>query len=170
VKYVTDKGLMNGTGNNQFSPQRTMTRAMLVETLYRLAGKPSATGKSPFSDVKDGSWCADAVIWANTNGIVLGRSDGTFRPNDNITRQQMAAILYRYAKYKGCDVSVGENTNILSYTDALSISEYAIPAFQWAVGAGVINGTSATTLTPKGPATRAQVAAILMRFCEKLVK
>lgn len=170
AKYVTDTGLMNGTGSSKFTPQRAMTRAMLAETLYRLDGNPVAAGKITFSDVKDGSWYADAVTWAASHSIVLGDRSGAFSPNSPITREQMATILYRYAKYKGRDVSVGEDTNILSYTDALSVSEYAVPALRWACGAGVINGTSAATLTPGGPATRAQAAVILMRFCQKPVK
>ena len=95
-----------------------------------------------------------------------GYADGTFRPDQTISREQMAAILYRYAQYKGCDVSVGEDTNLLSYTDAAQVASYAVPAFQWAVGAGIINGTTASTLSPKGSATRGQVAAILHRYCE----
>ena len=95
-----------------------------------------------------------------------GYADGTFRPDQTISREQMTAILYRYAQYKDCDVSVGEDTNILSYTDAAQVATYAVPAFQWAVGAGIINSTTATTLSPKGSATRGQVAAILHRYCE----
>ena len=106
------------------------------------------------------------IVKAHLYGIVNGYADGTFQPDQTISREQMAAILYRYAQYKGCDVSVGEDTNILSYTDIAQVAEYAIPAFQWAVGAGIINGTTATTLSPKGSATRGQVAAILHRYCE----
>ena len=106
------------------------------------------------------------IVKAHLYGIVNGYADGTFQPDQTISREQMAAILYRYAQYKGCDVSVGEDTNILSYTDAAQVAEYAIPAFQWAVGAGIINGTTASTLSPKGSATRGQVAAILHRYCE----
>ena len=106
------------------------------------------------------------MAWAAEHGIVSGVSDSAFAPNGAITREQLAVMLYRYAQYKGCDVSVGEDTNILSYTDAAQVAEYAIPAFQWAVGAGIINGTTASTLSPKGSATRGQVAAILHRYCE----
>lgn len=109
-------------------------------------------------------------MWAAENSIVNGYGNSLFGPDDLITREQMAAILWRYAKYAGYDVSIGEDTNILSYDDALSVSEYAVPAMQWACGDGIINGTSATTLSPQGNATRAQVAAILHRFCEKLGK
>ena len=112
----------------------------------------------------DGSFCDDATVWAAANGIVKGYANGEFRPSEVISRQQMAAILYRYAQYKGLDTSVGENTNILSYEDVSQLSEYAIPAMQWAVGAGVINGTTASTLSPKGDASRAQVANILYRY------
>ena len=170
VAYVTGKGLMNGTGDSTFSPQRTMTRTMLVTVLYRLDGSPAVSSKKDFSDVKDGSWYSDAVTWASANGIVLGYAGNTFSPDSSITRQQMAAILYRYAQYKGYDVSAGADTNILSYTDAPVISEYAVPAFQWACGAGVINGNGANALAPNDPATRAQVATIVMRFCQNVTK
>jgi|GEM_PF-2767737 len=164
VKYVSSKGLFQGTSANTFSPSSTMTRATLVTVLYRLDGSPAVTGASSFSDVGKDAWCYDAVTWADARGVVTGRSDNTFLPNSPVTRQQMAAILYRYAQYKKMDVSVGEDTNILSYDDAFSISTYAIPAIQWACGAGLMKGTTATTLSPKGTATRAQVAVTLSRF------
>ena len=114
--------------------------------------------------MKSGSYCDDATAWAAANGIVTGYESGEFRPGQAITRQEMAAILYRYAQYKKLDTSVGEDTNILSFEDASQLSDYAIPAMQWAVGAGVINGTAASTLSPRGDASRAQVANILYRF------
>ena len=118
----------------------------------------------------DGAWYLDAVTWAASQGIVGGYGGGLFGPEDNITREQLATILYRYAQAKGYDVSVGEDTNILSYTDVADLAEYAIPAMQWACGAGVINGTGdGSTLTPQGNATRAQIATMLMRFCEEYV-
>ena len=169
VQYVVDKGMMNGTGENSFSPDETTTRGMIVTMLYRLENEP-AKSASAFNDVAAGSWYADAVAWAAEQGVVNGISDTAFAPDTAITREQMAAILYRYAQLKGYDVSVGENTNILSYTDAASISEYAIPAMQWACGAGLITGDTATTLNPLGNATRAEVATILMRFLEQLAE
>lgn len=165
VQYVYEKGMMNGTGETTFSPDETTTRGMIVTMLHRLEKEPAAAAAG-FADVDAGSWYADAVAWAAANGVVNGVSDTAFAPETAITREQMAAILYRYAQLKGYDVSVGEDTNILSYTDAGQISEYAIPAMQWACGAGLFEGDTATTLNPLGNATRAEVATILMRFCE----
>lgn len=170
IQYAYSNGLFAGTSSTTFSPDAAMTRAMLVTVLYRMEGTPAVTGTRSFTDVKAGQYYTDAVIWANANGIVGGYGNGLFGSNDSITREQMAAILYRYAQYKKYDVSVGENTNILSYTDAEHVSEYAIPAMQWACGAGLISGTTTTTLSPAGTATRAQVATILMRYMENVVK
>lgn len=167
VDYVTGKGMMNGTADNTFSPKANTTRGMVVTVLYRLENQPSTSAAS-FMDVASGAYYANAVAWANANGIVSGYGSGKFGPNDKVTREQLAAILYRYAQYKKYDVSVGEDTNILSYNDAQSISSYAIPAIQWACGAGVVTGKSGSKLDPKGNATRAEVAAMLMRFCENV--
>lgn len=167
VDYVTGKGMMNGTADNTFSPKANTTRGMVVTVLYRLENQPSTSAAS-FADVASGAYYANAVAWANANGIVSGYGSGKFGPNDKVTREQLAAILYRYAQYKKYDVSVGEDTNILSYNDAQSISSYAIPAIQWACGAGVVTGKSGSKLDPKGYATRAEVAAMLMRFCENV--
>lgn len=167
VDYVTGKGMMNGTADNTFSPKANTTRGMVVTVLYRLENQPSTSAAS-FTDVASGAYYANAVAWANANGIVSGYGSGKFGPNDQVTREQLAAILYRYAQYKKYDVSVGEDTNILSYDDAQSISSYAIPAIQWACGAGVVTGKSGSKLDPKGNATRAEVAAMLMRFCENV--
>ena len=167
VDYVTGKGMMNGTADNTFSPKANTTRGMIVTVLYRLENQPSTSAAS-FTDVASGAYYANAVAWANANGIVSGYGSGKFGPNDKVTREQLAAILYRYAQYKKYDVSVGEDTNILSYNDAQSISSYAIPAIQWACGAGVVTGKSGSKLDPKGNATRAEVAAMLMRFCENV--
>lgn len=169
VDYVTGKGMMNGTADNTFSPKANTTRGMVVTVLYRLENQPSTSAAS-FTDVASGAYYANAVAWANANGIVSGYGSGKFGPNDKVTREQLAAILYRYAQYKKYDVSVGEDTNILSYNDAKSISSYAIPAIQWACGAGVVTGKSGSKLDPKGYATRAEVAAMLMRFCENVEK
>ena len=167
VDYVTGKGMMNGTADNTFSPKANTTRGMVVTVLYRLENQPS-TSAAAFTDVASGAYYANAVAWANANGIISGYGSGKFGPNDKVTREQLAAILYRYAQYKKYDVSVGEDTNILSYNDAQSISSYAIPAIQWACGAGVVTGKSGSKLDPKGNATRAEVAAMLMRFCENV--
>ena len=170
VAYVYRHDLMAGYGENLFGPDDDLSRAQLCQIIYNMEGQPATSGSSVFTDVADGAWYADAVTWAASQGIVGGYGNGLFGPEDNITREQLAAILYRYAQAKGYDTSVGENTNILSYTDALEISEYAIPAMQWACGARVINGTGdGSTLTPQGQATRAQAAVMLMRFCENYV-
>ena len=123
---------------------------------------------SVFNDVENGQWYSDAIAWANMNSIVEGY-DGKFDPTGEITREQFAAILWRYAKYKGYNVSVGENTNILSYNDAFEVSEYAISAMQWACGAGLMQGDG-VNLTPKADATRAQAAALFQRFCENVAE
>ena len=116
------------------------------------------------------AYYGEAIRWATSEGIAGGYGGGVFGPNDPITREQLATMLWRYAQTEGYDVSVGEDTNILSYTDALDVAEYAIPAMQWAVGTGIINGTGdGSTLTPQGQATRAQAATVLMRFCEEYV-
>ena len=168
VKYAVDKGMMNGVGGNKFAPDGVTNRGMIVTVLYRLENEPTASAVS-FTDVESGAYYANAVAWASANGIVTGYGNGKFGPNDSITREQFAAILYRYAQYKKYDVSVGEDTNILSYNDAQSISSYAIPAIQWACGAGVMNGSNGR-LTPKLGATRAQAAQLLMNFCENAAK
>ena len=165
VAYVYRHDLMAGYGENLFGPDDDLSRAQLCQIIYNMEGQPATSGSSVFTDVADGAWYADAVTWAASQGIVGGYGGGLFGPEDNITREQLASILYRYAQAKGYDTSVGEDTNILSYTDALEISEYAIPAMQWGCGAGIMEG-NAGYLTPQGDATRAQVATMLMRFCE----
>ena len=164
VAYVYRHDLMAGYGENLFGPDDDLSRAQLCQIIYNMEGQPATSGSSVFTDVADSAWYADAVTWAASQGIVGGYGNGKFGPEDNITREQLAAILYRYAQAKGYDVSVGEDTNILSYTDALEISEYAIPAMQWACGAGIMEG-NAGYLTPQGDATRAEIATMLMRFC-----
>ncbi len=166
VQYVAENNLMNGVAADKFAPNDTLTRAMLVTVLYRNEGEPAVNKSIPFADIDMSAYYADAVIWAQQNGIVNGVSETEFAPNDNITREQIAAIMHRYAQYKGYDVSVGENTNILSYDDFDSISEYAIAAMQYACGSGLMKGKIASTLNPKDNATRAEIAAILHRFIE----
>ena len=169
VDYVLTHKMMNGVSSRTFAPNANLTRGMLVQILYNLEGKPKGTAAN-FSDVQADAWYAEAVGWAASNKVVTGYADGTFRPNAAVTREQAAAILYRYAKSKGIDVSVGENTNILSYVDVQQASEYAIPALQWAVGAGVLNGKNGSRLAPTGTATRAEIAAIMQRWCENIIK
>ena len=169
VDYVLTHKMMNGVSSRAFAPNANLTRGMLVQILYNMEGKPKGTAAN-FSDVQADAWYAEAVGWAASNKVVTGYADGTFRPNAAVTREQAAAILYRYAQSKGIDVSVGENTNILSYMDVQQASEYAIPALQWAVGAGVLNGKNGSRLAPTGTATRAEIAAIMQRWCENIIK
>ena len=169
VAYVYTNNLMNGTNTTMFSPNTTTTRGMIVTILYRLEGEPSVSDNCHFADVKSGSYYEKAITWAAAKGIVSGYGNNQFGPDDPITREQMAVILFRYAQYKGLDVSAGEDTNILSYSDALDISEYAFPAMQWICGESILNGSDGN-LMPRGSATRAQVAAILHRFCENILK
>ena len=166
VEYAVKNKLMNGTTATTFAPNEPLTRGMLVAILYRAEGEPAVNKSIPFSDVDTNAYYANAVIWAQQNGIVNGVTENEFAPNSNITREQIAAIMFRYAKYKGYDVSVGESTNILSYTDAESISEYAITAMQYAVGSGLMKGKTEASINPQDNATRAEIAAILQRFIE----
>lgn len=165
VSYVAENGIMNGAGNGTFAPDTVMSRAMLVQVLYNLEGKPEAADCA-FTDVAADAWYADAVAWAADAGIVTGVSDTTFAPDQMMTREQIATILYRYAAYKNYDVTA--SNDLSSYTDAGQIGSYAVEAMQWANGAGLITGSTATTLNPLGSATRAEVATILMRFLESV--
>lgn len=167
VQYVYDNDMMNGVSANSFAPNSNLTRTMMAAVLYNLEDQPTQADSS-FTDVVDGSWYADAVNWAAANNIVSGYGDGIFGPNDNITREQMASILYRYAEYKGYDVSaVGD---LGQFNDADSVSEWANDVMSWAVGAGLINGMGDGSVAPQGTATRAQVATVLMNFCENIAK
>ena len=164
VDYVLNNDIMKGTDTDEFSPDGELTRAMLVAILYRTEEEPEATGASTFEDVEAGAYYENAVSWAQDNGIVKGYSDTEFRPDETIVREQIAAIMHRYAQYKGYDVSAGEKTSLLAYRDAQMVSEYAIPSVQYAVGSGLLKGNTQTTLDPQGDATRAEFAAILHRF------
>lgn len=167
VLYAYRNGLMNGVSNHMFNPESIMTRGMLATILWRMDGSPDAAYTALFSDVSDGAWYIKAILWAASNGIVMG-DNGKFAPDDAVTREQFAAMLYRYATYKGMDISVGEDTNILSYGDASSVSEYAISAMQWVCGAGIVNGYTEhgeQVLDPQRASTRAVAATMLMRFC-----
>lgn len=164
VAYVYRQGLMSGTAQDRFSPDLTTSRAMIVTILHRLAGSPAVTGGAAFTDVASGDWYAGGVAWASANGIVTGYGDGRFGPNDPITREQLAAILHRYAGFVGR--STAGRADLSGYTDAGQVSAYAADAMGWAVDRGLITGVSAHTLVPGGSATRAQAATILMRFCQ----
>ena len=163
VKYIYQAGLMSGTSANTFAPNEDVTRAMFVTVLYRREGQPQ-TSASNFTDIEAGSWYEKAISWASANGIVNGATENEFEPDANITREQISAIMHRYAQYKGFDVTVGETADITSYTDAAAVSEYAVDAMKYVVGSGLINGKTATTLNPADNATRAEIAIILQRF------
>lgn len=162
VRYVYERGFMNGVSDSRFRPEGTVTRGMLAAILHRREGEPEAAAPSRFEDVRKGGYCENAVAWASGVGIVNGYSQTRFGPDEAVTREQMAAILYRYTTYKG--YQTGELPSLDRYTDAGSVSGYAAEAMRWVVGAGVLNGTSQTTLTPKGLATRAQTAAVIARY------
>lgn len=163
VAYVFQKGLMTGTSETAFSPSRTTTRGMIVTILYRLEGSPEAPARSPFADVSSAQYYGDPVAWAAWNGVVNGETATTFAPDKPITREQMAAILFRYAQMKGADVSA--RGDLSRFPDQGQIRTYAWEALSWANGAGLITGMGNGNLDPRGPATRAQVAAIFQRFC-----
>ncbi len=168
VSYVYNNDLMTGVSNTQFAPNSNLTRGMLVTILYRLEDEPRVTGSSGFADVASDAWYADAVTWAADHNIVNGISTTKFAPNVDITREQLAAILYRYASYKGYDVTGRDFLTV--YTDRDSISAYALDAMQWAVDEGIITGMTTTTIRPQGTATRAQCATMLMRFIENVAQ
>ena len=168
IQYVYGEGLMAGTSGSTFNPEGTTTRGQIVTILWRLSGSPVVNYLMDFDDVDPAAYYGEAIRWATSEGIAGGYGGGVFGPNDPITREQLAVMLYRYAQHEGYDVSIGEDTNILSYADAFTVSEYAVSALQWACGAGIISGTGdGSTLTPQGETTRAQVATVLMRFCEQ---
>ena len=166
VAFVSANELFTGTGAASFSPDTAMTRAMLVTVLYRLEGEPAVSGANGFMDVASGQWYTNAVIWASENGIVSGYGGSLFGTNDFVTREQMAAILYNYASYKGYDISA--SAVLTGFDDAGDISAWAGTAMRWANAEGLITGVTSTTLSPSGSATRAQVAMILMRLVQNI--
>jgi hypothetical protein len=164
VDYVYKSALFSGTAADKFSPASPMTRGMFVTALHRLDGKPAATGDVRFSDVRDASqYYYDAVYWAAASGVVNGYGDGTFRPNASVTREQMAAIMYRYAAFKGVDVTASDVSAYDAFSDKASVSAYAQDALRWATARRVINGADGK-LNPSGTAPRAQVAQIVLNF------
>ena len=165
VLFVYDYGLMVGTGKTLFSPHETVTRGMMATILWRMEGSPIPKGKNSFTDVEAGKWYADAITWTAENGIFAGYGKDKFGPDDPITREQLAAIFYRYADYKGYDLTVKGNLD--KFKDADKITDYAKTAMQWAVGSGLVKGKSGNLLDPQGTATRAEIAAMLHRFIEK---
>ena len=168
VVYAYQNELMDGVGGNRFAPNSETTRAQLVTILYRLEGQPAVSGDLPFTDVEAGIWYTDAILWAAQNNIVNGVSDTEFAPGDDLTRQQLVTILYRYAEAKGYDVSA--SADLSGYPDAGQVQDYAQPAMAWAVAENIIQGMEDGTLKPAGNASRAQIATILMRFCEDVAQ
>ena len=165
VMFVYENGLMLGTSKTLFSPYGTATRGMMATILWRMEGSPAPKGKNSFTDVEAGKWYADAITWTAENGIFAGYGKDKFGPDDPITREQLAAIFYRYADYKGYDLTVKGNLD--KFKDADKITDYAKTAMQWAVGSGLMKGKSGNLLDPQGTATRAEIAAMLHRFIEK---
>lgn len=166
VKYVYVNGLMSGVSDTTFAPNANTTRGMIVTVLYRMENQPNVTIDNSFKDVKSTDYYGNAIYWAKQNNIVSGYNSTTFAPNDNITREQMAAILYRYAAYKG--YSVDKTSDLSNFNDTSNISNYALTPIKWAVSSGLISGMGDGTISPLGNASRAQIATILMRFIENL--
>ena len=166
VKYAYDNNLMSGMSSTTFAPNANTTRGMIVTVLYRLENEPDVNIDNSFKDVKSSDYYGNAIYWAKQNNIVTGYNSTTFAPNDNITREQMAAILYRYASYKG--YSVDKTSDLSEFTDVSNINDYALKPIKWAVASNLISGMGDSTISPLGNASRAQVATILMRFIENL--
>ena len=176
VHYVLENGIMAGMGNNRFAPNSQASRAQIATTLWRMEGSPIVNDEMPFVDVADGTWYADAIRWASNADLITGFKIPAgkapwlvgFKPDDSITREQLVAMLYRYAKYKGVDVS--SQTSLADYNDAASVSDWATDAVQWAVSTNIITGKGNGILDPKGNATRAEIATVIMRYCEGVRK
>ena len=164
VHWALANGVMNGVAESRFNPNGEASRAMIVTMLYRLEGAPEVSSDIAFTDVKEGTWYAEAVRWAAANGIVNGYGDGRFGPEKQVTREQLAVMLCRYAKYKGLDTSEGELKSLIRFTDSPKVAEWAVRSMRWAVDAGIIEGVEKKLLSPRSFATRAQVATMLMRY------
>lgn len=170
VDFVLENGMMVGVGNNKFDPNGTTTRAMIVTILWRLENKPEVEAENPFDDVVKDIWYTDAVIWAASENVVEGYGNGMFGPEDPITREQLATILHRYSEYKGYDVGDAEDFDLLAFSDAGTVSDWALDAVKWACAEGIIEGMGNRLLNPVGHATRAQAAAMLMRFSRNVAE
>jgi len=170
IHYCIENNLMGGYTDMTFKPDNPLTRAQLAQILYNREGRPAVTARSPYTDVPNDAWCKDAVVWSIKADVIGGYGDGRFGPDDPVTRQQLAVILWRYTQAKGQGVPVGNVANVYDFKDVSRISEYASPAFQWAVGAGVVGGRLDGTLDPQGRATRAQAASMLQRYLENVMK
>ncbi len=169
VQYVVNAELFNGTSETMFSPETAMTRAMFASILYRLEGKPAVTAENTFDDVPDGEYYTDAIVWAYTNAIVKGYDISSYGTSDGLTREQLVTMLYRYAAYKGYDITIGQDETLQTFTDVSMIDSYAVAAFQWAYASDVIHGRTTTTLVPQDLATRAECAEIMMNFIASFV-
>ena len=169
VEYVWENGIMNGFSETEFAPDKNLRRAEVVTILYRVEGEPETPFRGTFSDVEEGLWYSDAIEWAAENGIVKGYPSGKFGPDDLVTREQLAAILYRYAGFKGYSADIDENTNYLSYNDVFEIADYAkLPVF-WSLENGILTDTDGD-LNPAVPALRHEVASAIRAFCENVAK
>jgi len=166
ICYCWNFGLMIGMSDDIFAPSTTTSRAMIVTTLYRLEGSPAVTGENTYKDVKDDVWYTDAIIWATENGIVNGYGNGLYGPHHDVTREQIATMLYRYADYKG--VIVDDTTDLAEYTDAGEISAWALDAMKWANAIELIEGRTETTLNPKDNTMRSELATLLYRWCHEI--
>ena len=166
VEFVWSNGIMDGVGRGLFAPNQVLTRAMLVTVLWRIDGAPDVSAALPFDDVADGSWYTDAVRRAASNGIVDGTGETSFSPDDKITREQLAVILWRYAGYKSCDTTGG--VDLTDFADRGSVSAYALRAMRWAVAEGLVTGVTDDTIAPLAGTTRAEAAAVLQRFSENI--
>ena len=167
VNYVVDEGIMSGTGANTFEPNTTLTRAMVAQMLYAMSGKPNQ-GSNTFGDVDSSAWYADAVAWVSYKGVMTGYGEGRFAPNTPVTREQMALILYNYAKLQGYDTDA--SSSLSSFADGASVSSWAQQAMSWAVAQGLFSGRDGNMLTPAGTATRAEIAQIFMQFCKNVAE
>lgn len=169
TNYCIENGLIRGFADAKFQPNGSTTRAQLIMILWRMEGNPVVDDAMSYGDVTEDAWYREAIRWAASEDIAQGYDSEHFAPNDAVTREQMVSSLWHFAKWKGCNVNIGENTNILSYEDALTINEYAVPAMQWACGSGLLHGDD-TNLLPKSGAARAQAATLMMHFCEECIK
>ena len=168
VQFVAEKGIMSGVEENRFAPRTALTRAMLAQILYAMESKPEMDGNGAFSDVEESAWYASAVAWAAENGLVSGVGEDRFAPNDLLTREQMALILYRYAQYKDYEIQV-DGEPLERFQDQAEISSWAVEAMTWAVDAGLLSGTGSAQLSPVNTASRAEVAQVLANFCQTVV-
>ena len=166
IDYVIENGIMVGITDTTFEPETLTTRAQIVRVLWNIEGNPAPDGKADFSDVPEDKWYSDAVAWASENGIVSGYGDHTFGPDDSLTREQMAMILYQYAQYKGYDVTTGESVDLSSFADGDQVGSWAKDCMRWAVAEKIIQGKGNNLLDPKGTARRCEMAQMLYGFLE----